>query len=56
MLYRGLTDMGNDDPEADGNEDGHPRDNSVYNNDLYTGKDEAWKMNYADSNVFRVRP
>lgn len=45
---------GNDEPEAEGNEDGNPSENSVYNNDLYTGREEAWKMNYADSNVFRV--
>lgn len=48
--------MGNDEPEADGNEDGHPKENSVWSNEIFTEKDEAWKMNYADSNVFRVRP
>lgn len=34
--------------------DGHPVNNSVYLNDIYTEREEAWKMNNADSNVFRV--
>eukprot|EP00904_Undaria_pinnatifida_P000996 jgi/Undpi1/10898/HiC_scaffold_3.g01424.m1 len=52
-IFEDNKNRGNDEQEAEGNEDGHPRENSVYSNDIYTGQSEAWKMSYADSNVFR---
>ncbi|CAB1104565.1 MEP12 [Ectocarpus sp. CCAP 1310/34] len=46
-LYRG-----NDEPEADGNPDGHPRDNKIYDNNIYSGKEVAWLTTDADDNEF----
>eukprot|EP00904_Undaria_pinnatifida_P001001 jgi/Undpi1/10901/HiC_scaffold_3.g01427.m1 len=46
-MYRG-----NDEPEAEGNEDGHPINNVVYKNDIYSEKDEVWKMEQSDYNNF----
>lgn len=49
-----VADKGNDEPEADNNPDGRPRYNLVQKNDIYSDKDEVWKITDADSNVFRV--
>ena len=49
-----LVDRGNDEPEAEGNEDGHPINNVVYKNDIYSEKDEVWKMDQSDYNNFWV--
>ncbi|CAN0463666.1 unnamed protein product, partial [Ascophyllum nodosum] len=43
---------GEDEAEAEGNEDGRPKYNTVYNNEIYTELDEAWRMIEADSNIF----
>lgn len=47
-------DRGNDEPQADGNPDGRPRDNKVYDNDIYSGKEVAWLTTDADDNEFYV--
>ncbi|CAM9506492.1 unnamed protein product [Laminaria digitata] len=46
-MYRG-----NDEVEAEGNIDGHPIDNVVYKNDIYSERDEVWKMEQSDNNNF----
>lgn len=48
-------DKGNDDVQADGNLDGHPKNNTLYNNDVYTKQDIAMYLSEADDNVIKVR-
>ena len=47
-------DRGNDEVEAEGNVDGHPIDNVVYKNDIYSERDEVWKMEQSDFNNYYV--
>ena len=54
LLLAGRADKGEDEAEAEGNEDGRPKYNTVYNNEIYTELDEAWRMIEADSNIFFV--
>lgn len=48
------TDRGSDEVEAEGNVDGHPMENIVYKNDIYSERDEVWKMEQSDYNNFWV--
>eukprot|EP00904_Undaria_pinnatifida_P001709 jgi/Undpi1/11539/HiC_scaffold_30.g13836.m1 len=41
---------GQDEPEAEGNDDGHPTKNNVFNNKIWTDSDEAIRMTNADGN------
>lgn len=46
---------GTDPQEAEGNEDGRIRDNSVYRNEIWSDQDLVWKATEAEDNVFWVR-
>ncbi|CBJ32091.1 Mannuronan C-5-epimerase [Ectocarpus siliculosus] len=46
---------GTDPQEAEGNEDGRIRDNSVYKNEIWSDQDLVWKATEAEDNVFWVR-
>lgn len=47
-------DAGQDEPEAEGNDDGHPTKNNVFNNKIWTDSDEAIRMTNADGNDIYV--
>lgn len=49
-----FADAGNDDPQAVGNPDGKPRNNKIYENAIYSGKDLAWLVVDAEDNDFYV--
>lgn len=46
---------GTDPQEAEGNEDGYIRDNSVYKNEIWSDQDLVWKSMEAEDNIFWVR-
>lgn len=48
-------DRGNDEPQAEGNEDGHPINNKIYKNKIWSDEPEVLRMTNADSNSFWVR-
>ncbi|CAM9171351.1 unnamed protein product [Ectocarpus sp. 12 AP-2014] len=43
---------GTDPQEAEGNEDGRVRDNSVYKNEIWSDQDLVWRATEAEDNVF----
>lgn len=47
-------DAGNDEPQAEGNVDGHPIDNKVNKNKIWSDTDEVWKLKNSDNNTFKV--
>eukprot|EP00904_Undaria_pinnatifida_P001002 jgi/Undpi1/10902/HiC_scaffold_3.g01428.m1 len=45
--------IGSDEQEAEGNVDGHPNNNLIYKNEIYSEQDEVWRMEGADDNNFK---
>lgn len=54
FLCYDFADKGSDEPSAEGNVDGSPRDNDVYENVIFSEKDHVWKMEDAHDNTFTV--
>lgn len=54
ILDLSSTDAGNDRQEADGNTDGHPKDNVVKDNRIWSRADEVLRITEADNNKFFV--
>lgn len=54
-IFGDTADKGNDAQKAEGNVDGHPRENNVYKNTVSAeGVMTAWRMKNADENKFIV--
>lgn len=50
-----FADAGSDEPQAAGNVDGHPKDNKIYRNEIWSEAQEpAWFIKDADRNEFYV--
>lgn len=49
-----FSDAGQDEPEAEGNDDGHPTKNNVFKNKIWSDSDEAIRMTNADGNDIYV--
>lgn len=49
-----ITDAGNDEPLAEGNDDGHPTKNNVFKNKIWSDSKEVIRFTSADGNDIYV--
>lgn len=55
LVPGGVAVKSSDEPWAAGNSDGYVRYNDIYGNQIFSDKDDVWRIKESDSNVFRVR-